>query len=55
MAEANPRVFFDITIGKQAGLKQMNPSNALAGRIVFELFKDIVPKTAEVWVCNTAG
>jgi peptidylprolyl isomerase len=33
---ANPRVFFDITIGDKA-----------AGRIVFELFADAVPKTAE--------
>lgn len=32
----NPRVFFDISIGGQA-----------AGRIVFELFTDVVPKTAE--------
>ena len=32
----NPRVFFDITIGDKA-----------AGRIVFELFADSVPKTAE--------
>jgi len=33
---ANPRVFFDITIGGK-----------LAGRITFELFADTVPKTAE--------
>ena len=33
---ANPRVFFDITIGGK-----------LAGRIVFELFADTVPRTAE--------
>jgi len=32
----NPRVFFDISIG-----------GAPAGRIVFELFADVVPKTAE--------
>jgi peptidylprolyl isomerase len=33
---ANPRVFFDITIGGNA-----------AGRITFELFADVVPRTAE--------
>jgi peptidylprolyl isomerase len=33
---ANPKVFFDITIG-----------DAPAGRIVFELFADSTPKTAE--------
>ncbi len=32
----NPSVFFDITIGGQA-----------AGRVTFELFADVVPKTAE--------
>lgn len=33
---ANPTVFFDITIG-----------GAPAGRVTFELFADVVPKTAE--------
>ncbi len=33
---ARPRTFFDISIGGKA-----------AGRIVFELFNDVVPKTAE--------
>jgi len=33
---ANPKVFFDITIG-----------DAPAGRLVFELFADVTPKTAE--------
>ncbi|XP_047942656.1 peptidyl-prolyl cis-trans isomerase 1-like [Salvia hispanica] len=33
---ANPKVFFDITIGSK-----------LEGRIVMELFADVVPKTAE--------
>ena len=32
----NPRVFFDITLDDQA-----------SGRIIFELFADVVPKTAE--------
>ncbi|KAJ4774861.1 Peptidyl-prolyl cis-trans isomerase [Rhynchospora pubera] len=36
MAKPNPRVFFDITIG-----------GAPAGRIVMELYADVVPKTAE--------
>jgi len=35
-AAANPKVFFDITIGDEK-----------AGRIVMELFADVVPKTAE--------
>ncbi|PIA45332.1 hypothetical protein AQUCO_01700696v1 [Aquilegia coerulea] len=33
---ANPKVFFEIAIGK-----------VKAGRVVMELFKDVVPKTAE--------
>jgi len=33
---SNPKVFFEITIG-----------GAAAGRVVMELFKDVVPKTAE--------
>jgi len=36
MATGNPRVFFDVTIGGKA-----------SGRIVMELYKNIVPKTAE--------
>ena len=32
----NPRVYFDITIGGQA-----------KGTIVFELFKNVVPRTAD--------
>ncbi|AFY36667.1 peptidyl-prolyl cis-trans isomerase cyclophilin type [[Leptolyngbya] sp. PCC 7376] len=34
--QANPKVFFDMTIGGEA-----------AGRIVFELYADVVPETAE--------
>lgn len=41
---ANPRVFFDILIGK-----------AKAGRIVMELFADVVPKTAENFRCLCTG
>ena len=41
-AETNPRVYFDIEIG---GKK--------AGRIVMELFANIVPKTAENFVRRT--
>ena len=36
LAAANPQVFFDMEIGGKA-----------AGRIEFELFEDVVPKTAE--------
>ncbi|KAF2737460.1 peptidyl-prolyl cis-trans isomerase D [Polyplosphaeria fusca] len=36
MAEKRPRVFFDITVG-----------STKAGRVAFELYSDIVPKTAE--------
>ncbi|EFX04628.1 peptidyl-prolyl cis-trans isomerase [Grosmannia clavigera kw1407] len=39
-----PRVFFDITIGKKP-----------AGRIVFELFSDVVPQTAENFRALCAG
>ncbi|KAI0430676.1 cyclophilin-like domain-containing protein [Xylaria sp. FL1042] len=38
------RVFFDITIGKKA-----------AGRITFELYNDVVPKTAENFRCLCTG
>ncbi|KAI3979817.1 hypothetical protein MKX01_013912 [Papaver californicum] len=41
---ANPKVFFDIAIG-----------NAKAGRIVMELFKDVIPKTAENLRCLCTG
>ena len=36
MADTRPRVFFDVSIGDDA-----------AGRVVFELYSDVVPKTAE--------
>ena len=41
---ARPRVFFDITIGGEK-----------AGRIVMELYNDIVPKTAENFRCLCTG
>ncbi|MBK8260853.1 MAG: peptidylprolyl isomerase [Nannocystis sp.] len=41
---ANPRVYFDISIG-----------NEPAGRIVFELFADVVPRTAENFRVLAAG
>eukprot|EP00262_Sarcandra_glabra_P014883 TRINITY_DN4464_c0_g1_i1.p1 TRINITY_DN4464_c0_g1~~TRINITY_DN4464_c0_g1_i1.p1 ORF type:complete len:175 (-),score=33.46 TRINITY_DN4464_c0_g1_i1:234-758(-) len=41
---SNPKVFFDILIGK-----------AKAGRIVMELFADITPKTAENFRCLCTG
>ena len=34
--DPNPRVYFDVSIGGSA-----------AGRIIFQLFADVVPKTAE--------
>jgi len=37
----NPQVFFDISIGGKD-----------AGRITFELFADVVPKTAENFRCE---
>ncbi|KAH7662883.1 peptidyl-prolyl cis-trans isomerase A (cyclophilin A) protein [Dioscorea alata] len=41
---ANPKVFFDIAIGK-----------ARAGRIIMELFANVVPKTAENFRCLCTG
>merc|ERR1712151_495948 len=41
---ANPKVFFEMTVGGQP-----------AGRIVFELYKDTVPKTAENFRCLCTG
>lgn len=40
----NPRVFFDISIGGKE-----------SGRITFELFTDVVPKTAENFRCLCTG
>ena len=42
--KANPKVFFDITIGGKP-----------EGRIVFELFNDVVPLTAENFRCLCTG
>merc|ERR1712232_797137 len=41
---ANPKVFFDMTIGGQP-----------AGKIVFELYQDTVPKTTENFRCLCTG
>ncbi|KAJ4968456.1 hypothetical protein NE237_015157 [Protea cynaroides] len=41
---SNPKVFFDILIGKMK-----------AGRIVMELFADVTPKTAENFRCLCTG
>uniref|UniRef100_A0A915BCG3 Peptidyl-prolyl cis-trans isomerase n=2 Tax=Ascarididae TaxID=6250 RepID=A0A915BCG3_PARUN len=41
---SRPKVFFDVTIGGKG-----------AGRIVMELFSDIVPKTAENFRCLCTG
>ncbi|XP_077241991.1 rotamase cyclophilin 2 [Tasmannia lanceolata] len=41
---SNPKVFFDILIGK-----------AKAGRVVMELFADVTPKTAENFRCLCTG
>lgn len=41
---ANPKVFFDLLIGK-----------AKAGRVIMELYKDVVPKTAENFRCLCTG
>lgn len=41
---ANPQVFFEIAI-----------DGAVAGRVVFELFADVVPKTAENFRCLSTG
>jgi len=43
-SDTDPTVFFDITIGGEA-----------AGRIEFELFQKIVPKTAENFRCLCTG
>merc|ERR1711988_569056 len=40
----NPEVFFDMTVG-----------GASAGRLVFELYADTVPKTAENFRCLCTG
>ncbi|KAF6175030.1 hypothetical protein GIB67_039578 [Kingdonia uniflora] len=40
----NPKVFFDVAIGKMK-----------AGRVVMELYKDVTPKTAENFRCLCTG
>lgn len=42
--QGRSRVFFDITIGKRA-----------AGRVVFELYDEVVPKTVENFRCLCTG
>ena len=44
MADDRPRVFFDVAI-----------SNVPLGRVVFELFNDLVPKTAKNFVTLANG
>lgn len=44
MAAENPKVFFDISIGGKP-----------EGKIVFELFADVVPKTAENFRALSTG
>ena len=41
---SRPQVFFDVTIG-----------GTPAGRITFELYNDVVPKTAENFRCLCTG
>lgn len=47
--ELRPRCFMDISIGGREGNTPIVDceTHALAGRVVFELFSDKVPKTAE--------
>jgi cyclophilin family peptidyl-prolyl cis-trans isomerase len=45
----NPQVFFDIEVGAPAGQESKK------GRVVFELFQDTVPKTAESFRCLCTG
>ena len=43
----NPKVFFDVSIGGNVILFNFNLLGTPAGRITFQLYKDIVPKTVE--------
>ena len=52
-SKIRPRVYFDITIGGKQ--KKINILGAAAGTIVFELYSDIVPKTAENFRVLTTG
>eukprot|EP00397_Hematodinium_sp_SG-2012_P042594 GEMP01047152.1.p1 GENE.GEMP01047152.1~~GEMP01047152.1.p1 ORF type:complete len:471 (+),score=114.02 GEMP01047152.1:95-1507(+) len=44
MGKGNPRVYIDVTIGNRVG-----------GKVVFELYKDITPKTVENFIALLTG
>ncbi|CAN0455734.1 unnamed protein product, partial [Hapterophycus canaliculatus] len=43
----NPRVFLDIEIADASGAKSRLTKGKKVGRITFELYENVVPKTAE--------